>query len=83
MVTPYHLDQYKKEVQKWFKQIIDDVKNQGYNIQKITTDVITTPMSIVGAIVDYVEKQNIDIIILRKSGSTVFKEYYWVVLQRE
>ena len=73
MVTPHHLDQYKKEAQKWFKQIIDDVKNQGYNIQKITTDVITTPMSIVGAIVDYAEKQDTDIIILGKSGSTGFK----------
>ena len=73
MVTPHHLDQYKKEAQKWFTQIIDDVKNQGYNIQKITTDVITTPMSIVGAIVDYAEKQNTDIIILGKSGSTGFK----------
>lgn len=73
MVTPHHLDEYKKEAQKWFKQIIDDVKNQGYNIQKITTDVITTPMSIVGAIVDYAEKQDTDIIILGKSGSTGFK----------
>ena len=67
------LIEYKKEAQKWFTQIIDDVKNQGYNIQKITTDVITTPMSIVGAIVDYAEKQNTDIIILGKSGSTGFK----------
>ena len=73
MVTPHHLDQYKKEAQKWFNQIIDDVKNQGYNIQKITTDVITTPMSIVGAIVDYAEKEATDIIILGKSGSTGFK----------
>jgi len=73
MVTPHHLDQYKKEAQKWFTQIIDDVKNQGYNIQKITTDVITTPMSIVGAIVDYAEKEDVDIIILGKSGSTGFK----------
>ena len=73
MVTTHHLDQYKKEAQKWFNQIIDDVKNQGYNIQKITTDVITTPMSIVGAIVDYAEKEVTDIIILGKSGSTGFK----------
>ena len=73
MVTPHHLDQYKIEAQKWFNQIIDDVKNQGYNIQKITTDVITTPMSIVGAIVDYAEKEATDIIILGKSGSTGFK----------
>ena len=73
MVTPHHLEQYKKEAGEWFNQIIDDVKNQGYNIQKITTDVITTPMSIVGAIVDYAEKEATDIIILGKSGSTGFK----------
>lgn len=73
MVTPHHLDLYKKEAQKWFNQIINDSKNQGYNIHKITTDVITTPMSIVGAIVDYAEKEDVDIIILGKSGSTGFK----------
>ena len=73
MVTPHHLDQYKKEAEKWFNKIIDDLKNQGYNINKITTDVITTPMSIVGAIVDYAEKENTDMIILGKSGSTGFK----------
>ena len=73
MVTPHHLDQYKKEAQKWFNQIVDHSKNQGYNIYKITTDVITTPMSIVGAIVDYAEKEDADIIILGKSGSTGFK----------
>ena len=73
MVTPHHLDLYKKEAEKWFNKITDDLKNQGYNINKITTEVITTPMSIVGAIVDYAEKENIDIIILGKSGSTGFK----------
>ena len=73
MVTPHHLDQYKKEAEKWFNKIIDNLKNQGYNVNKITTDVITTPMSIVGAIVDYAEKENTDMIILGKSGSTGFK----------
>jgi nucleotide-binding universal stress UspA family protein len=73
MVTPHHLEQYKKEAGKWFNQIIDDAKNQGYDINKITYDVITTPMSIVGAIVDYAEKENTDIIILGKSGRTGFK----------
>ena len=72
MVTPHHLDHYKKEAEKWFNKIIDYLKNQGYN-NKITTDVITTPMSIVGAIVDYAEKENTDVIILGKSGSSGFK----------
>ena len=54
-LLPILLNQYKKESEKWFTKIIDYLKNQGYN-NKITTDVITTPMSIVGAIVDYAEK---------------------------
>jgi nucleotide-binding universal stress UspA family protein len=66
------LNQYKKESEKWFTKIIDYLTNQGYN-NKITTDVITTPMSIVGAIVDYAEKENTDVIILGKSGSSGFK----------
>jgi len=73
MVTPHHLEQYKKEAEKWFNQIIDDAKSQGYDIN-ITYDVITTPMSTVGAIVDYAEKENTDIIILGNSGRTGFKK---------
>ena len=74
MVTPSYLDHYKKEAEKWFDQIIDDVKIQSYDINKIATDVITTPMSTVGAIVHYAEKENTDIIILGNSGRTGFKK---------
>lgn len=73
MVTPHHLEQYKKEAGEWFNQIIDVIKDQGYDVKKITTDVITTPMSTVGAIVDYAENENTDIIILGSSGNTGFK----------
>ena len=73
MVTPSYLDHYKKEAEKWFDQIIDDVKIQSYDINKIANDVITTPMSTVGAIVHYAEKENINIIILGSSGKTGFK----------
>ena len=74
MVTPHHLSQYKKEAEKWFNQIFDDIKEKKFDMNKIRTDVITTPMSIVGAIVDYAEKESADIIILGKSGSTGFKK---------
>jgi nucleotide-binding universal stress UspA family protein len=73
MVTPSYLDHYKKEAGKWFDQIIDDVKTQNYDVNKIATDVITTPLSIVGAIVHYAERENINIIILGSSGKTGFK----------
>lgn len=73
MVTPSYLDHYKKEAGKWFDQIIDDVKTQSYDINKIATDVITTPLSIVGAIVHYAERENINIVILGSSGKTGFK----------
>jgi nucleotide-binding universal stress UspA family protein len=74
MVTPHHLSQYKKEAGKWFNQIFDEIKEKNFDINQIRTDVITTPMSIVGAIVDYAEKESTDIIILGKSGSTGFKK---------
>jgi nucleotide-binding universal stress UspA family protein len=73
MVSPSYHGHYKKEAEKWFNQIIDDAKNQGYDIGKLTSDVITTSMSTVGAIVDYAEKENTDIIILGKSGRSEFK----------
>ena len=74
IATPHHLEQYKKEAEKWFNRIIDNTKNQGYDINKIIHDVITTPMSTVGAIVDYAEKEKTDIIILGNSGRTGFKK---------
>ena len=73
MVSPSYYEHYKKEATKCFNQMIDDAKNQGYDINKIATDVITTPMSIVGAIVNYAEKENVDIILLGNSGRTGFK----------
>ena len=35
MVSPHHLDQYKKEAEKWFNKIIDDLKNKVIILTKL------------------------------------------------
>jgi nucleotide-binding universal stress UspA family protein len=72
-VPPTYFKKYKNEVNKWFNQIISEIKNEGLEIKKIKTDVITTPVSIVSAILEYAEKQGIDLIIVGTRGITGFK----------
>jgi nucleotide-binding universal stress UspA family protein len=64
---------YKNEANKWFNQIISEIKNEGLEIKKIKTDVITTPVSIVSTILEYAEKQGTDLIIVGTRGITGFK----------
>src|SRR6266540_937908 len=72
-VPPTYFKKYKNEVNKWFNQIISEIKNEGLEIKKIKTDVITTPVSIVSAILEYAEKQGIDLIIVGTRVITGFK----------
>lgn len=72
-VPPTYFKKYKNEAKKWFNQIIDEMKKEGPEIKKIKTDIITTPVSIVSAILEYAEKQDTDLIIIGTRGITGFK----------
>ena len=72
-VPPTYFKKYKNEANKWFNQIISEIKKEGLEIKKIKTDVITTPVSIVSTILEYAEKQGTDLIIVGTRGITGFK----------
>ncbi len=76
MVSQSYLNDYKKEAEKWFREIINNVKNQETfeNEQKIKTDVITTPFSIAGSILNYAEERDVDLILIGTRGNSGLKK---------
>jgi nucleotide-binding universal stress UspA family protein len=72
-IPPNYFKKYKNEAKKWFNRIIDKIKKDRLEIGKIKTDVITTPLSIVSAIVEYADKDDMTIIIMGTRGITGFK----------
>jgi len=72
-VPSTYFKKYKDEANKWFDQIIREIKKERIDIKKIKTDVITTPVSVVSTILEYAEKQDTDLIIVGTRGITGFK----------
>jgi nucleotide-binding universal stress UspA family protein len=63
------LDKSKQEAQKWF----DDIgKNAVANGVKLSTEVVASPTSVLPAIVDYAEKNKVDLIVVGTRGRTGF-----------
>lgn len=63
------LDKSKQEAQKWF----DDIgKNAVANGVKLSTEVVASPTSVVPAIVDYAEKNKVDLIVVGTRGRPGF-----------
>lgn len=63
------LDKSKQEAQKWF----DDIgKNAVANGVKLSTEVVASPTSVVPAIVDYAEKNKVDLIVVGTRGRSGF-----------
>ena len=76
MVSQSYLNDYKKEAEKWFKEIINNVKNEETfeNEQKIKTDIITTPFSIAASILNYAEERDVDLILIGTRGNSGLKK---------
>jgi nucleotide-binding universal stress UspA family protein len=63
------LDKSKQEAQRWF----DDIgKNAVANGVKLSTEVVASPTSVVPAIVDYAEKNKVDLIVVGTRGRSGF-----------
>jgi len=63
------LERSKQEAQKWF----DDIgKNAVTNGVKFKTEVVASPTSVVPAIVDYAEKNKVDLIMVGTRGRSGF-----------
>jgi nucleotide-binding universal stress UspA family protein len=72
----------KKESQPWFNEINDEVraaslkedtKKTGGSIIKLKTQVIVSPISVTGSIVEYAERENMDLIVIGTRGRSAFK----------
>jgi nucleotide-binding universal stress UspA family protein len=76
LVTPSSINELledaKNEAQQWF----DKIKEKLYENRDIQlkTEVVVSPTSVVSAIVDYAERENVDLIIIGSRGRSGFKK---------
>jgi nucleotide-binding universal stress UspA family protein len=76
LVTPSSINELledaKNEAQQWF----DKIKEKLYENRDIQlkTEVVVSPTSVVGAIVDYAERENVDLIVIGSRGRSGFKK---------
>jgi len=76
LVTPSSINELledaKHEAQQWFDKIKEKMYENG-DIQ-LRTEVVVSPTSVVGAIVDYAEHENVDLIVIGSRGRSGFKK---------
>lgn len=59
------IEEAKSEAQKWFTEMIKTAEQRRVRIK---TDVIDSPMSVVGAIVNYADREKADLIVIGTRG---------------
>jgi nucleotide-binding universal stress UspA family protein len=73
-IPPSYLKKYEKEAKKWFDRALAKMKENDLKVKRAKTDVITTPLSTVSAILRYAQKNDVDLIIIGTRGITGFKK---------
>jgi nucleotide-binding universal stress UspA family protein len=63
------LEKSRHEARKWFDEIESLASATGVNLK---TEMIASPTSVVPAIVDYAEKNNVDVIVTGTKGRSGF-----------
>jgi nucleotide-binding universal stress UspA family protein len=75
LVTPTSiegsLERYKQKFQPWFDKIKEEADN---NNIRLKTDIAISPLSIVGAIIDYAEHEKANLIVIGTRGRSGFKK---------
>jgi nucleotide-binding universal stress UspA family protein len=77
MVAPSYFEEYKKEAEKWFEEIIDHINSSETSIDirsKVKSEVITTPFSTAASILNYAEERNVDLIVIGTRGKSGLKK---------
>ncbi len=76
LVTPSSINELledaKHEAQQWFDKIKEKMNENG-DIQ-LKTEVVVSSTSVVAAIVDYAEHENVDLIVIGSRGRSGFKK---------
>ena len=67
------IENAKKESEDWFRRIENLVKDTNPNI-KVSTKVILTGVAVYGEIIQYAEKENIELIVIGTRGKSGFKK---------
>ena len=77
LVTPRQIDMIienaKKESRNWFKRIETIVKDENPNI-KVSAKVILTGVAVYGEILQYAEKEHIELIVIGTTGKSGIKK---------
>ena len=76
MVSPSYFDEYKKEAEKWFEEIINHI-NKETTIDastRVKSEVITTPFSTPASILNYAEERDVDLIVIGTRGKSGLKK---------
>ena len=76
MVSPSYFDEYKKEAEKWFEEIINHInKETTIDIStSVKSEVITTPFSTPASILNYAEERDVDLIVIGTRGNSGLKK---------
>ena len=76
MVAPAYFQEYKKEAEKWFEEIISHINNNTTvdTKTKVKSEVITTPFSIAASILNYAEERDVELIVIGTRGNSGLKK---------
>lgn len=77
MVAPSYFEEYKKEAEKWFEEIISHINSSETSIDirsKVKSEVITTPFSTAASILNYAEERDVDLIVIGTRGKSGLKK---------
>jgi len=76
MVSPSYFDEYKKEAEKWFEEIINHINKETTMdaSTRVKSEVITTPFSTPASILNYAEERDVDLIVIGTRGNSGFKK---------
>jgi len=75
LVTPSSINELLKDAKHEAQQWFDKIKEKMYeNDIQLTTEVVVSSTSVVAAIVDYAEHENVDLIVIGSRGRSGFKK---------
>jgi nucleotide-binding universal stress UspA family protein len=75
LVTPSSINELLKDAKHEAQQWFDKIKEKMYeNDIQLKTEVVVSSTSVVAAIVDYAEHENVDLIVIGSKGRSGFKK---------
>lgn len=73
VLIPWYIEESKKEAQKWYDEVNIIAKKSG--VVRLSADTILDVSSVADAIISYIERNNVDLIIMGTKGRTGLKKF--------